>query len=300
LRWPAHHVVPLFLVTFALGVGVAFAQTLLPAVVKQRFAARAMLVTGAYALSINLGALLGASLSAPAVHALHGSWAGSLALWSLFAPLAVAAWAFLARGVCDRAPEAVRPALRRLPWGSATAWKLTAYMGGLSVIYIVQLTWLAPRYEDLGYSDSRAALVLTTFTGAQIVSGLLVPPLAHRGRDRRPWLALTTALVGVSALGVGLTGDWAPWLWAAVGGLGMGGAFPVALTLFVDFASTPEESSRITAMVFSVGYLIASGGPALAGAIRDLTGSLAVPFVLLGVLAFVMVSGIPALRPPER
>ena len=50
------------------------------------------------------------------------------------------------------------------------------------------LTWLAPRYEDLGYSDSPAALVLTVFTAGEIVAGVLVPMLArHRGDLRRGW-----------------------------------------------------------------------------------------------------------------
>jgi MFS transporter, CP family, cyanate transporter len=298
LRWPAHHPVPLFVVTFALGVGIAFAQTLLPSVVKQRFAARALLVTGAYALSINLGALLGASLSAPATHALSGSWAGSLALWSGLAPLAVLAWVLLAREAEGRTARAPVPG--RLPWRSPIAWKLTSYMAGLSIVYIVVLTWVPSRYEDVGYSDNRAALVLTVFTGAQLVGGVIVPPLAHRRPDRRPWLVVSTALVAVGMLGVGLAGASLSWLWAAVGGLGMGGAFPLALTLFVDFASTPAEASRLTAMGFSVGYLVASAGPAVAGEIRDVTGSLAIPFSLLGALSMALTVGVTALRPAGR
>ena len=138
----------------------------------------------------------------------------------------------------------------RLPWRSPLAWKLTLYMGGLSIIYIVLLTWLAPRYEDLGYSDSRAALVLTVFTAGRsspacwcrsspaTAATCAVAGREHGARRRRA----PRARAGRFRL---------PWVWASLAGLGMGGAFPLTLTLFVIFARTPEESSRLTAMGFS-------------------------------------------------
>ncbi|UGS35925.1 MFS transporter [Capillimicrobium parvum] len=294
LRWPADRAASLFGATIVLGFAIAIAQTLLPPVVKRRFPGRAVLATGAYALAINLGALMAASLTAPAAHALGGSWEAALGIWSLLTVPAVAAWVVLERVSPDRAPAVRAPT--RLPWRSPLAWKLTLYMGGLSIIYIVLLTWLAPRYEDLGYSDSRAALVLTVFTAGQIVGGVLVPLLARHRGDLRRWLAVSTALVAVGALGLGLGGGSAPWVWATLAGLGMGGAFPLTLTLFVIFARTPEESSRLTAMGFSIGYLIAAVGPALAGALRDITGSLALPITLLGIVALIMLAGIPSLR----
>jgi CP family cyanate transporter-like MFS transporter len=296
LRAPADHAAALFAVTIVIGFAIAIAQTLLPPVVKRRFPGEAVLATGAYALAINLGALLAASLTAPAAHALDGSWEAALGLWSLLVVPAVLAWVLVERISPDRAPGVRVPT--RLPWRSPLAWKLTLYMAGLSLIYIVMLTWLAPRYEDLGYSDARAALVLTVFTGGQIVAGVLVPILARRRGDLRAWLAASTALVAVGTLALGLGGDASPWVWASIAGLGMGGAFPITLALFVVFASTPEESSRLTAMGFSVGYLIAAAGPALAGGLRDLTGSLALPLTLIGVVALVMIAGIPSLHRP--
>lgn len=299
LRVAGHDVVVLFADTVLLGVGIAVAQALLPAVVKQRFPDTAVLVTGAYALSINAGALMAASLSAPAADAL-GSWPAALALWGLPAPFAVLAWLLVARGQPARAaePEAVAVVVvpARLPWRSRTAWRLTVMMAGASVIFIVTLTWLAPRYQDLGWTSGHAGLVLTAFTATQILGGLIVPPLAYRTRDRRAWLGGALVAVAVGLLGVGLAPLAAPWLWAACVGIGMGSAFPLLLTLFVDFAATPQESSKLTAMGFCVGYLVAAGGPTAAGAIRDLTGSLGISFALLGAIGVAMVIATPRLR----
>jgi CP family cyanate transporter-like MFS transporter len=285
----------LFAATLVAGVVIAISQTLLPAIVKRRFASRAILATGIYALSVNLGALLAASLSAPLSSALGGSWRGSLALWSLLVPVAVLTWLLLER----RAPlpdPAVRDAPRRgLPWRSRGAWALTLYMGGLSIIYIVALTWLAPLYHHHGYSDARAGAVLSVFTAAQIASGLIIPLLAHRRGDRRWWLGTTVGAVGLGVLGAAVAPTAAPWLWACVAGLGMGGAYPLVLALFVDRAASPQQAGELTAMGFCGGYLIAAIGPAGAGAISDLTGSLAVPFGILAVVALIMVITTPRL-----
>jgi CP family cyanate transporter-like MFS transporter len=65
------------------GAGIAIAQTLLPAVVKARFAGRAGLVTGVYTAGLGLGGALAAGVSAPLADAI-GSWPGALAsrCWS--------------------------------------------------------------------------------------------------------------------------------------------------------------------------------------------------------------------------
>ena len=292
LRVAGHAVAVLFVTTTALGGAIAIVQTLLPAVVKQRFPQRAVLATGVYALSINLGALLAASLAAPLAGALHGSWERSLASWSLLSPGAVVLWLVVRRAT---GPPAAMPAPSRMPVRDPAAWALTAYMGGLSIIYIVTLTWLAPLYRTHGYSSARSGVILSLFTGAQIVTGVLVPPLAQRRGDRRLWLSGAVAAVGIGSLGAAVAPLLAPAGWSIVGGLGMGAAFPLVLSLFVDRARHPEEAGGLSAMGFGGGYLIAAAGPALAGAVSDLTGSLAVPFAFIGAVAIAMVAATPAL-----
>jgi CP family cyanate transporter-like MFS transporter len=71
-------------------------------------------------------------------------------------------------------------------------------------------------------------------------------------------------------------------------GVGLGAVYPLLLALFVDHAQTPEESGRLTAMAFFGGYLLASAGPFAAGALRDLTGSLALAFAILAAIAVLM------------
>ena len=99
--------------------------------------------------------------------------------------------------------------------------------------------------------------------------------------DRRPWLALTLIFttLGFCAMGiVPLATPWAPLAWVVVLGLGIGGLFPLALTLPLDYSADPEEAARLTAMAFFVGYIVAAVGQVEVGVLRDATGGYAIPF----------------------
>jgi CP family cyanate transporter-like MFS transporter len=145
-------------------------------------------------------------------------------------------------------------------------------MGLQSLLYYAALTWLAPLYVDAGWSAGRAGLLLGLFSFTQIFSALAVPALADRTGDHRPWLALSVGTATVMLAAFGLAPTAAPWLWAALLGLGVGGMFALALTLLVKLAPTPAEAASLSGMALLVGYLLAATGPVLAGALYDAAG----------------------------
>jgi len=82
----------LFITTLVAGVGIAVAQSLVPAVVKGWFPDRAALVTGLYTVGITGGLALAALATVPIERLLGGFWPGALAVWSLLAAVAVVFW----------------------------------------------------------------------------------------------------------------------------------------------------------------------------------------------------------------
>ena len=74
----------------------------------------------------------------------------------------------------------------------------------------------------------------------------------------------------------------------------------LALVLLVDYAQTPAGSGRLTAMTFFVSYTIASFGPTVTGALRDLTGSFQVIWLLMAVMMLVQVALALQMRPDLR
>jgi CP family cyanate transporter-like MFS transporter len=167
-------------------------------------------------------------------------------------------------------------------------------------LFFSSLTWIAPLYVDQGLGEGRAGLLLAVFALVRVPSAFVFPALADRSGDRRPWLALTLILAtfGFCAMGiVPLATPWAPLAWVVVLGLGVGGLFPLALTLPLDYSADADEAGRLTAMTFFVGYIVAAVGPVAVGALRDATGGYAVPFVALAALSVVMLAASLRFRP---
>jgi CP family cyanate transporter-like MFS transporter len=283
------------------GVGIAIGGVLLPALVKARFPDRVGPVTGLYTCGLIGGALIAAAGTEPLRIAFGLSWEVVLALWALPAVATLLVWLQVARG------STVASANEPAPWGAAgvgpgespwrnrTAWLATIFMGGQSLLFYGALAWLAARYTSLGLPATQAGLLLGAFSATQLVSALGLPALAHRRGDTRPWIAASVAASTVALALIALAPTAAPWAWAALLGLGMGGHFALALTVLADISPTPTDAAAVSGMAFFVGYLVAAAGPVAAGALRDVTGSFVAPFLALTVVGLLtLVAGVAA------
>ena len=285
--------------TFLAGTGIALAGTLLPGVVKAVFPPRrAGLGTGLTMFSMMGGAAVASAAAVPLATAL-GGWSRSLLAWAPVALLGTLAWVPVTRAVHhhtlpDEAPEDVSHAL---PWASATAWLLAAYLTCQSWQFYSALAWLAPTYETHGWTARSAGLLMAVFTGSQLVSGLVAPTLLDRVPDARVLLVAAGLLGGLGEVGVWLAPDTAPWLWAVLLGAGQGAAFALGLVLLVRYAVTPRDSARLTAMAFLVSYGVAAFGPAAMGAVEDVTAGFAWVWALLALVAVPQLALAVRLRP---
>ncbi|MEV4799492.1 MFS transporter [Nonomuraea sp. NPDC049421] len=279
------------------GAGIAIAQTLLPAVVKTRFAARAGLVTGLYTAGLGLGGAVAAGVSAPLADAL-GSWPGALASWAVLALAGIALWS-AAKGSLslDDVPAPAGPVTRQMPWRSGVAWHITMLSAVNSALYYCELAWVTPLlHDDAGRDAASAGGMLTVMISIQVVAMLAVPALL--GERRGPWagLALTMTLTAAGFLGLAYAPATGTWVWIAALGVGHGGLFTLVLTLPVLAGRDPGEAGRISAMAFFVGYGCAALAPLLVGALRDATGDFTLAFSVLGVLGLLMLVPIARLR----
>ncbi|MEU4223433.1 MFS transporter [Nonomuraea sp. NPDC026600] len=301
----------------AVGAGIAIAQTLLPAVVKTRFADRAGLVTGIYTAGLGLGGAVAAGVTAPLADAI-GSWPGALASWAVLAVAGLAMWSASAASLgldsgpalagTDRtgaAATGVRPAgagqagpvTKGLPWRSGVAWRITVLSAANSALYYCELAWVVPLlHEDGQRGATGAGVLLTVMISIQVVAMLAVPALLGEGRDRRAGLALTTVLTAIGFAGLAAAPATVTWLWIAALGVGHGGLFTLVLTLPVVVSRDAAEAGRISAMAFFVGYACAALAPLLVGALRDATGDFHLAFGLLSGLTAAMLLPIARLH----
>lgn len=288
-RWAGLHPPVLFAATVIGGLGIACGQVLIPVVVKQYFPACPAVMMGGYTTAMNLGAAGGAAATPVLMHHL-GNWRAALAVWAVPALLAALLWP----GGLRSRPE---PA-RGLPWSRPLAWRLALFVGASSIPYMSLLAWLVPFFTARGMEVDQAVALLTVFAGTQILAALVIPLLAHRFADRRVTLALTLTLLMIGLVGFAVAPDMSPACWTVCAGVGLGGSFPLAMTLPLDYASTPPEAGRLSALMMGAGMLIGACGPALFGVLRDIAGFSVAMLLLLAsaTLAFALAQ---TFRPPR-
>lgn len=284
------------------GTAIALLNVLMPGLIKRDFPDRAASMTSVYTGSMIAGATVVAAASVPLERAFGGSWEASLAFWSLLAAVAAVAWlpqVLIARGRTGREERsAVRaPGTGRGVWRSALAWQVTLFMGLQSLWSYVLIAWMPTIFTDHGMSRSAAGVVFAFNNLVQVAGAFLVPLLAGRMRSQRPLVALVTSLVAAGYVGLMAAPVSGAWLWAAVLGVGQGGAVGLALTLIVLRSGDAVTASRLSGMAQTVGYLLAAAGPLAAGAVHEATGGWTVPIALvLCVCAAALVVGLLAAR----
>jgi Cyanate permease len=298
LRWWGDQLWALYAGTLVAGLGIAVAGTLLPRLVKAVFPPeRTGAVTGLYMFALMGGAAASSALSVPLAER-FGSWQGSLASWSMLAAVGVLAWVPVAlRHSRYQAANPDAATTHGLPWRHRTAWLIAAYLAIQSWQFYSSLAWIAPSYVARGWDPTTAGYLLSAFGGAQIISGLLGPVLTDKIHDHRVLLmpAAGLGLVGMFALLV--APETAAWVWVCVLGLGQGAAFSLAIVLLMDYAHTAAGSGRLTAMAFFVSYTIASFGPTVTGALRDLTGDFQVIWLLMTLMMLVQMALAMQMKP---
>jgi CP family cyanate transporter-like MFS transporter len=250
------------------GLGIGVAGVLLTGVVKNHLGARAGAATGGYVVAMMVGATVSSAVTVP-LAVLLGGWSFSLAAWTVPAVLAVVVWAPIARRVGR--PDRAEPSLG-LPWRSGFARLVACYQAGTSLMFYGWLTWLAPYYEGQGWRPERAGLLLAVWSVAQIPAALLAPAMAERRRRWRFWAGLTLACGLAGTVCALLAPGVAPWLWAALMGVGVGAGFPLGLTVIAWRTPDGATSAATSGLALGVGYTVAGLGPLLMGLLIDATG----------------------------
>lgn len=302
--------VALLLVTSLLAmIGIAIANVLVPVAVKAWFPEDVGRMTGWYSTALTFGVAVPAATTVP-IAATFGGWRVGLGVWALPALLALLPWAFVARSrrvprprvpvstgpgspgtgasVAEAAHAEPDPRLTSGPpvavHRQLRAWALTVFFGLQALEAYTTMGWLPAILQDAGVDPGSAGVMLAVTMGLGAPISLIIPRLAARSPDQRPWVVGLIAMSVAAYLGLILAPEAAPWLWSVLLGLGLG-AFPLALVLIGLRAATPAGTVALSSLVQGVGYLLASLGPVTIGVLHERTGGWVLPLlVLMGLL----------------
>jgi CP family cyanate transporter-like MFS transporter len=286
----------LYAMTLAMGGGVALMQPTLPTLVSEWCGNRAGFATAVYANGLLIGEAVPAALTIPLVLPMvGGDWGWSFAVWSV----PVAATALL---VAMATPHRARPlpahAYRWWPdWHGMLPWQLGMLLGGTGGLYFSANTFL-PNYLHAIGQPALVGPCLTALNLGQLPASALILAFARSLTGSRATL-VTSALVGATGIAVMLTPAGVLTV-AAAGLIGFccGIQLVVALAL-PPLLAGPEDVHRLSAAMFTTGYLVSFAMPPLGGAIWDATGVPATAFAasaLSSALALAGAASLPAIR----
>jgi len=276
----------LLLSALALG-GAAIGNILVPAFAKRHFPRRTATVMGVYTVGLAIGAMVPGVLH-PLVRS-YGGWQASLGLWAGVAFAALIPWVALTamerrqRGTAHRVATVSIWSVARSPKAVA----LALFFGTQSLQAYVGFGWLAQMFVDAGVSVTTASFAMAVFSAWGLPNGALAPILGTWLPDRRPLVVGCTVLLVAGWVGMLVAPAAAPYLWVSL--LGASGfVFPLVLFMVTDLTRDPKVTSALSGFMQSTGYVLASSGPFIVGALHAVTHGWSAPawFLLATAVPF--------------
>ena len=289
----------LFPGTAAAAAAVALMNVLLPSLIKRRRPDQAGLLIGLYLMSLAAGAIVGSLVAVPVFAASGGNnWAVrlSLGIWALPALVAAVAWLPQLRFRTLPGSAAVPGTAGHhgvLAMGRfALAWQVMAFMGLQSLLYYAALSWFPTMFRDRGASAVHAGDLLALMNFGNAVTAMLLPVLAHRARDQRGLVAVSTVAMSVGMAGSAFAPLGSAAAWMLLLGLGQGATLGLGIFLTMARAPDPATAASLSGFAQGAGYLLASTGPLFVGLLHSVTGGWAIPVgALLGVAGVEAIAG---------
>ncbi len=282
-----------------IGSAIAFANVVLPTLVKRDFPHRAAVMISAYAAVMSLVAAVASGMAVPLAALSDNGWRFSLLCWSLPAFIALAIWLpqLKQRPVSlTRTGSPVATETFRSPWSSALGWQVALFMGLQSITFYTIIGWFSAFAASHGTSPQQAGFELFVYQIVAIAANFVMVFALPRARDQRGIALISSLLIFIGVGGLLLLPS-SSLIWLIFAGLGAGSSLVLALSFFGLRSQHHHQATVLSGMAQSIGYLLAALGPTLFGLLHDLTKDWTAPLaILLGLTLLQMLFGILAGR----
>jgi CP family cyanate transporter-like MFS transporter len=268
--------------------GLAVCNVAMPSFIREHYAHRTSLMTALYTVTMTTGATVTAVLVVPVAQLLGSASAGLGAIGLL----SVAAFlGFLPVALHAHRNATPGRGTNISPWPLLRTRKgalLTAIFTLQALLAYAVLSWFPYMLTTTGLTATDSGLMFGLMQLVSVPAGMVLIAIGSRPRMLRPafYLASVTMLFGVAALML------LPAALAAVPAvlLGFGlGIFPLVMVMISRSGRTTAETTAMSTLAQSVGYLLATAGPFGMGLLHSATGGWTVPLVLLLAIALAQI-----------
>jgi len=263
-----------FVTTFIIGVGITVGNVLLPGLTKKYFPENLGVMTGFYAVVMNVSASVAAGISYPILSSNVGGEKFSTGLavniWLIVSILNIVIYAIITKNSKSERIEDKKSGGKGY-LRSMKMWSVMLSMGLQSALFYCSVSWFAEIMISKGFTPSEAGLLLSISQFAQFPSTFLVPVLAEKIKNKLIipiFIALgyVVSLVGM----VYIQGNFALMtIYIVLFALAGGGSFSYVMYLFSAKSKNEEEAADISGLAQAGGYWLAAIFPPLLGYVRD-------------------------------
>ena len=263
-----------FVTTFIIGVGITVGNVLLPGLTKKYFPENLGVMTGFYAVVMNISASIAAGISYPILNTNIGGEKFSTGLavniWLIISVLNIVIYAIITKNSKSERIEDKKAGGKGY-LRSLKMWSVMLSMGLQSALFYCSVSWFAEIMISKGFTPSEAGLLLSISQFAQFPSTFLVPVLAEKIKNKLIIPIFITLGYVASLIGmVYIQGNFALMtIYIVLFALAGGGSFSYVMYLFSAKSKNEEEAADISGLAQAGGYWLAAIFPPLLGYIRD-------------------------------
>ena len=284
-----------FITTFIIGVGITIGNVLLPGLVKKYYPKKLGLMTGFYAVVMNVGAALAAGISYPILSSNIGGEKFSTGLavniWIIIAIINIFVYTAMSK---NSSLSEIKDEHEKVHgyFKYSKMWTIMLSMGLQSALFYCSVSWFAEIMISKDFSPETAGLLLSISQFAQFPSTFIVPILADKVHNKLIIPVVITIGYLVSLVGMLYTsGNFVLMLtFIIIFALAGGGSFSYVMYLFSVKSRNESEAADISGLAQSGGYLLAAIFPPLLGYIRDISDWNKALYVLIATSAVLLVT----------
>ncbi|UDQ52544.1 MULTISPECIES: CynX/NimT family MFS transporter [Chryseobacterium] len=261
----------LFVGSVFIGLGICIGNVVTPGYVKNNFPKQIALMTGVFAVSMNLTAALASGFSVKIGEWTGFGWRGSLGIWLVIAALGflVLLIEFIVNKKNTDQPKTALSTSDFNMFTSSQAWNISAFMGLQSLFYYCLVAWLPSFLADYNMQGESSGWVLFVIQITMIPVTFFCPLIANKMKDQRIMILFICALMfGSTMMFVFMKSQWI-YVNAVIIGIANGLSFSLSILFFSIRTKSSINAVKISGMAQSVGYLIAAFGPPVFGKLHD-------------------------------
>ncbi|MFJ4209544.1 MFS transporter [Paenarthrobacter sp. NPDC089675] len=264
--------------------GLAVCNVAMPSLIREHYSDRTSMMTGVYTFTMSGGATFAAAVSVPLAQQL-GSPSMGLAAWGLLGVAALLGFLPVVLHSHRNSAKSDRPRVSMWPLlRTRLGLLITAIFTFQAFLAYAVMSWFAYILTSQGLSASESGLQFGVMQLVSVAAGMILLTLGSRPGMLRPalYLASSSTLVAIGTM------LWLPtslaFIPAVLFGFGLG-IFPLVLVIISRSGGSTAETTALSTIAQSLGYLIAAIGPFGMGLLHSATGGWVLPLSLLSVVA---------------